>query len=579
MLRLQDSVWRSLFTRSALPWLGICMCGLLLSAGLPAFAVACKVAAAHVPSEAESAFLKGDFDQAVTLYQAQLKLKPDDPETINGLVNALLRQQKVTQAAAAVEKGLATQPKSTVLLTAKAEVLYRQGTPWLAGDVVEDTIRQDPCNARLHLVHARLLRLSSFYASEQKELRIAHQLDPYDPAIRRAWINTLSTKQRIAELQQYLASPTGDDPEAIRNLKTYLESLQKRVTEPRKSCRLVSSTNSTEIPFAMLMADATHIRAFGLEVKLNDRNARLEIDTGAGGILVSRSVAQRAGLKPFVETEVGGIGSAGERKGYAAYADSIKIGSLEFHDCMVEVVNSRNVMDDSDGLIGMDVLAGFLVTLDYPMRKIELGPLPTRPTDVSPQTPALNTGEGSDDEDDIAASGNQPAAKDASARPSVATATAPKGPQDRYIAPEMKSYTNVFRVGHQLMIPTSLNQATNPRKLFILDTGSFSTAISPDAAREVTKLHGNAMKVKGISGEVKDVYSADNVTFYFSNLAQKGRDIVSFDVSKISQNVGLEVSGLIGANTLGLLTMHIDYRDGLVKFDYDPNRGYHPWGF
>jgi hypothetical protein len=32
---------------------------------------------------------------------------------------------------------------------------------------------------------------------------------------------------------------------------------------------------------------------------------------------------------------------------------------------------------------------------------------------------------------------------------------------------------------------------------------------------------------------------------------------------------------LIGATTLGQVTMHIDYRDGLVKFDYDRNRGYH----
>jgi len=550
--------------------------GLLSYSSPAAFAVACKVAAAHAPSEAETAFLKGDFDQAVTLYQAPLKLKPDDSAAIAGLVDALLRQQKVAEAADIVEKALAGQPKSTVLLTAKADVLYRQGTPWLAAGVVEDALPQDPCNARLHLVHARLLRLSSFYAGEQKELRVAHQLDPYDPAIRREWIDTLSTRQRIAELEQYLASPNGDDPEDIRRLKIYLESLQKRLTEPRKSCRLASPANSTEIPFAMMMRDANHVRAFGLEVKLNDHNARLEIDTGAGGLLVSRSVAQRAGLKPFVETEVGGIGADGEKKAYTAYADSIKIGSLEFHDCMVEVLNSRNVMEDSDGLIGMDVLSGFLVTLDYPMHKLELGPLPARPTETSPQAPELHTGGGTEEDDASAADATgHAAAKDAGAKPAVAAAPPPRGPQDRYIAPEMKSYTKVYRVGHQLLIPTSLNQAANPPKLFILDTGSFSTSLSPEAAREVTKLHGNdALKVRGISGEVKKVYSADDVTFYFANLSQKGRDIVSFDISGLSRNVGLEVSGLIGANTLGLLTMHIDYRDGLVKFDYDPNRGF-----
>jgi hypothetical protein len=37
----------------------------------------------------------------------------------------------------------------------------------------------------------------------------------------------------------------------------------------------------------------------------------------------------------------------------------------------------------------------------------------------------------------------------------------------------------------------------------------------------------------------------------------------------------MEISGFLGASTLNLLTIHIDYRDGLVKFDYDRNRGYH----
>jgi hypothetical protein len=217
---------------------------------------------------------------------------------------------------------------------------------------------------------------------------------------------------------------------------------------------------------------------------------------------------------------------------------------------MVEVLDSRNVVD-SDGLIGMDVLSGFLVTLDYPVRKLELDPLPQRPTDARPQTPSLHTGEGTDDEDDNATAGGagSASAKDSTAKAEVAATTTPRGLHDRYVAPEMKSYNNVYRVGHDLLIPTSLNQASNPPRLFILDTGSFSTTISPEAAREVTRLHGNDMKVKGISGEVKKVYSADDVTFYFANLSQKGSGVVSFDISGLSRNLGLEVSGLIGANT------------------------------
>ena len=38
-------------------------------------------------------------------------------------------------------------------------------------------------------------------------------------------------------------------------------------------------------------------------------DARLQIDTGASGLLISRSVADHAGLKQFSRTEVGGVGS------------------------------------------------------------------------------------------------------------------------------------------------------------------------------------------------------------------------------------------------------------------------------
>jgi len=124
-------------------------------------------------------------------------------------------------------------------------------------------------------------------------------------------------------------------------------------------------------------------------------------------------------------------------------------------------------------------------------------------------------------------------------------------------------------------MPTALNKPANPPKLFILDTGSFTTTISPEAAREITKLRNDdSMTIHGVSGKVDKVYSADNVTFYFGSLAQVGRDVVSFDVSKISKDTGLEISGFIGATTLSQVAMHIDYRDGLVKFDYDPSRGY-----
>jgi predicted aspartyl protease len=564
--------------------------------GLPSlrlFAASCNVLKHSPPSEADTALLASNYAKAEGLYRAALAAHPGDAQFTSGLVHALLHEQKVQEAADAVSASLAVAPNLAALITLRGEVEYRQGFPWLAGQSANDSLKLDPCNPRTFLLLADLSRILSLYASERRTLTAAYQLDPQDPEIRGEWMETLPVKQRIPEIEAYLAEPTGDDAEDLRHLRMYLDHLKKLVVEPHKRCHLVSQTAATEIPFVNIMYDANHIRAFGLDVKLNNRTSRLQIDTGAGGLLVSRSVARHAGLIPFSQEEVAGIGDEGNKPGYTAYADSIRIGNLEFQDCAVEVMNSRNTMEDEDGLIGMDVFSDFLVTLDYPMRKLLLGPLPSRPGEAAGAKPQLNT---ADEDEDDSVSVQQPAkatqldepaakgapsgvispvqgSKDLSKDAAPASKPAPHGPYDRYVAPEMKDYTSVYRVGHNLIIPASLNGKS--LKLFILDTGAWATTISPQAAREVTKVHGGSgLEVEGLNGKVDKVYSADQITFNFANLSQKNNDVTAFDTSKISKEVGMEISGLIGATTLNLLTIRIDYRDGLVKFDYNPKRGY-----
>ena len=57
-------------------------------------------------------------------------------------------------------------------------------------------------------------------------------------------------------------------------------------------------------------------------------------------------------------------------------------------------------------------------------------------------------------------------------------------------------------------------------------------------------------------------------------MSQKVVKISAADTSFQSKAAGTQISGTIGWGVLKTLTMHIDYRDGLVKFDYVPDRGY-----
>jgi len=79
----------------------------------------------------------------------------------------------------------------------------------------------------------------------------------------------------------------------------------------------------------------------------------------------------------------------------------------------------------------------------------------------------------------------------------------------------------VFRFGHHLLVPTKSARAG---QTVSVDTGALTNAISPQAAREVTKVGNSDTLVTGVSGSVKNVYSATKPYFIWW-LASRKSDI------------------------------------------------------
>jgi len=371
----------------------------------------------------------------------------------------------------------------------------------------------------------------------------AHDLDPYDPDIRKLWLLTLNPSERLAELEKYLDKPRDEDPDEHRNLQSYLALLKERQSQPGKTCKLAKPVDKTKIPLQMLLDGPQRLTGLGIKIEVNGQKAVLQLDTGASGILISPRTAEKAGIKEVTQTKMMGVGDKGAMTGFTGYADSIKIGELEFQNCLVEVSDKQSPIE-TQGLIGTDVFAKYLVGVDMPRLKIELSPLPARPDTAGEKPKAVET--------DIMESDS---------------ITNDSSPQDSYVAPSMTNYNKVFRFGHMLLIPTAIGTGTT--KLFLIDTGAFTTLISPEAAREVTKVSSDSdMIVKGVSGKVKDVYRADKAELRFSHFKQQNEDIVAFDLSSMSRHVGTEISGTLGFTVLHMMKMTIDYRDGLVNFEY-----------
>jgi hypothetical protein len=135
----------------------------------------------------------------------------------------------------------------------------------------------------------------------------------------------------------------------------------------------------------------------------------------------------------------------------------------------------------------------------------------------------------------------------------------------------MADWTKVFRFGHSILVPTSVNDSKS--MLFGLDTGAFSNILSVRAGRQFSKVNSeDRVRVHGANGAVDKVYSSEKATLRFGHFQQSNLGIITLDLSIVSRHTGTEVSGFLGFAMLRQLEVELDYRDGLVDFKYDPKR-------
>lgn len=518
---------------------------------------------------ADQLYRAGKFAEAETGYQAALKADPKLAPAQVGLVRAMLRQQKIDESLDAVNAALAAQPNSAALLAAKGDVQFRRGEMSDAELSYLAAKKLDPKELHAYLGLAQLYRSYSLYGKAYDQLRSAHEIAPNDIEVRRAWLRMLPRRERLAALRVYLGGPHPDDEEETKWMEEYLEFLKATADKPVHACRLASKVEQTETKLEIMHVDPRRMRGVGLPVMLNDHRTRLLLDTGAGGIMVSRKVAERTGLTRISSGHYGGIGDKGLQSGYTAVADHIRIGALEAQDCLVSVSDKPSVTDE-DGLIGADVFGAYLIDIDLPGMRLKLSPLPKRPEDTVAPKSLDSEGEEQTTAEQKEGGADGQASKDATA-PEPKSKLGPRLPRDRYIAPEMANWTKVFRFGHSILVPTIVNDSKP--MLFELDTGAFNNILSVRAGRQVSKVSSEErLRLRGLSGEVNKIYSSSKATLRFGHLQQPNLDIVTLDLSTVSRHTGTEVSGFLGFGMLRLLDVKLDYRDGLVDFGCDPKR-------
>jgi predicted aspartyl protease len=497
------------------------------------------------PTPAETALNKGDYAPAEKLFRDLLAKSADNAAAHEGLVRTLIGQDKVDAAAKDAEAWAAAAPDNSLALTALGDVRLRQGDPRGAFSQYQKAVLADLCNARGYYGLAEVDGLAGLFASAKRLIEQAYALHPTDYDINMAWIDTRQRKERLEKLTDYVEHSDQISEEDRVKMKA---SLEKATQTHTSDCKMAAtSPKEATIPMVALNDGPTRFVGWGLDVKFNGKSRQLQIDTGAGGITISRAAAMFLGIQREDTTQTWGIGDKGNVKASITHVASIKIGGIEFTNCRVEIVEKWSVLN-SDGLIGANVFDAFQVALDFPKHELRVAPLPERPGEKKPDAAKLDA---AGDDQEVEA-------------------------RDSYIAPEMAKWLRIYRSGHDLLMPTGIVETKRMKdlsawkdKLFILDTGSSFNQISTAAAKEVTKVsRDDTTEVRGLSGAVGKVYEAGKFTLVFANLRLDSPSMTSFDTTKDSHADGVEVSGFIGAPALTQLVLHIDYRDNLVWCEY-----------
>jgi len=445
------------------------------------------------------------------------------------LTEILLVTERFDEADEAVESALAKSKSDAGLERVLGDLRFREGRIVDAEKAYKAAIKLDPHNARAIYGVSRVYGATAFRKKASEMLQVAHAIDPQDPVIAGAFDAAAPESpallaRRETELAALRDSTGGEHGGRQRALERWI-AVAKALDGKREF--EAAADRPYRLPISRLM-DGRRLTGGSLAIKINGAKADLRFDTGAAGIVISSRVAERAGVKRLAEADIAGIGNGPAVKGWIGYAPVIQIADLTLENCIVQVPEKGSA-DDSGGLIGSDVFRRFLVKINYTGQSVDLDPLPGPAWDGHSLT-------------------------------------------NRYEGPELAGFSQMLIVHHDLLIPTSISESTKAEQtqgLFLLDTGAQLNTISTNLAPSITKVHGSADQVRGISGRVKNVYEADKIILQFATFRQLNLGLTSIDLTDISRGAGLEVSGIMGLPLIGMFaSVTLDYRDGCVKFDY-----------
>lgn len=462
--------------------------------------------------DAESLFRQGRLQEAKAELRKALKQNPNSTSQLILYTKILLGEDLFDEATDQIRRVLKMAPSNPEAMTLYGHCLFREGSFSLAETQYRKSLRSDPKQAgaylglgRLHLTRAQ--PAESIEAFEKAIQLVPGNEDNYFFASEAYGARKNYAKQ-VECLEKYLSLKPRFNPERVQNaqaLVTFFRSLEKEQT-----AQIADPARSYEIPFQPfygLMLVEGYVNGEG--------PYRFLVDSGATSTVLSDAMFDELKIAALSTAVVSCVGGTGRTATKLAKVDRFKVGELEFSNLPVASFNNTIFAGLIDGVLSTADLADFLMTLDYPDRRILLRP---RSSEAGRPQPV----------------------------PAASQVEIP------------------FRIlGNLILLPVSINE--QPVRNFLFDTGAVASALSKRQAaflgvNDETPQAKVDLEFAGACGVTKSVLSVDQVSLRLESLKTPYAKILAVELQEISKELRTEVSGILGGDFYSKWRVTIDYQ-------------------
>ena len=459
-----------------------------------------------------------------------------DTNPVSGLVqtvHALMQAGQVEDARRLVHTAIVASPADPQLLCLHGDILFRQSKFDAAEKAYRAALILAPGSARAHFGLGRVDQLRFHRKSAHEQIATAYQLDWHDPEIILAYVHYVPDREARKVLFQNFLALTPWENKGHRDDVVARVEMEERLGA-RKLSALDSPYRDYKLPLQTFIAANGQTSGVLLKASINHGSpVRLILDTGADGILITSKAVRNLGLETLTRSQISGLGQQAPANALVAIAQTVEIEDFRLQNSVLQVSDAE-LTPGADGIIGANVFQEFLIRLDARSHALELRPFSSRA-----QAPVRFSDPWVDYEG---------------------------SPYDEPICESCDHRTPAYRIGHLLLLRAtfqSLKSVGQQDGYFLLDSGSTYSAVSKDVA---DGMPGGRTNLLGARGTLDGVSYSRPLRLDVGTAQLADFHPVSLDLTEMSRQEGVEISGIVGFSVLSKAVLTINYRDGLVGF-------------